>query len=58
VTIEADGWLGKWLRFKGKVIERGGEVSSQEYQDILTLYEIEKEEADKERALTELKNSL
>lgn len=51
--VRPEGWLGRFLRFAGTAKEVRRPIGSMEYTEMLTLYQIESEEAEKERALAE-----
>jgi len=44
IEVRASGWLGRWLRFVGTAREARAQVSAEEYQELLALYQLEREE--------------
>lgn len=54
VEIEAAGWLGRWLKFKGRILDQRDPVGAKEWLEMEALYEIEADELEERKQEQEL----
>ena len=56
MRLKAEGWIGRFLRFSGIAVEVKQPISCMEYQEMISIYELEKEEREREHLMDETRS--